>query len=93
MTGLNLKRMDNHQFTTLLNGCIATKEWLTKGIYDARAKDYSNPFRKMVYESIGEMNTVLGKLEENSFIKEQVAELKEFKTGIAALKKKFKLKA
>lgn len=93
MTGLNLKRMDSHQFTTLLNGCIATKEWLTKGIYDARAKDYSNPFRKMVYESIGEMNTVLGKLEENSFIKEQVAELKEFKTGIAALKKKFKLKA
>lgn len=93
MTGQNLKRMDSHQFTTLLNGCIATKEWLTKGIYDARAKDYSNPFRKMVYESIGEMNTVLGKLEENSFIKEQVAELKEFKTGIAALKKKFKLKA
>lgn len=93
ITGLNLKRLDSHQFTNLLNGCIATKEWLTKGIYDARAKDYHNPFRKMVYESIGEMNAVLGKLEENSFIKEQIAELKEFKTGIAALKKKFKRKA
>lgn len=93
ITGMNLKRLDSHQFNNLLNGCIATKEWLTKGIYDARAKDYHNPFRKMVYESVGEMNTVLGKLEENSFIKEQIAELKEFKTGIAALKKKYKLKA
>jgi len=93
ITGINLKRLDNHQFSNLLNQAIATKEWLTKGIYDARAKDYTNPYRKMVYESIGEMNEVLGKLEENSFIKQQIEELKQFKTGITALKKKFKLKS
>eukprot|EP01136_Pigoraptor_vietnamica_P042417 Opistho-1_new@16575 len=93
ITGMNLKKMDSHQFTNLLNRAVVTKEWLTKGIYDARAKDYTNPYRKMVYESIGEMNEVLGKLEENSFIKQQIQELKEFKTGITALKKKFKLKS
>ncbi|MES2005240.1 MAG: DUF4954 family protein [Bacteroidota bacterium] len=92
ITGINLKKIDTHQFSSLLNGVIATKEWLTKGIYDSRAKDYSNPYRKMVYESIGEMNEVLGKLEENSFIKQQVAELKTFKTEVSSLKKKFKLK-
>jgi carbonic anhydrase/acetyltransferase-like protein (isoleucine patch superfamily) len=92
ITGINLKKMDSNQFANLLNAVVVTKEWMTKGIYDARAKDYTNPFRKMVYESMGEMNAVLGKLEENSFIKQQVEELKVFKTSIASLKKKFKIK-
>ncbi len=91
ITGINLKKMDAHQFTGLLSGMVATKEWITKGIYDSRAKDYTNPYRKMVYESIGEMNEVVGKLEENSFIKQQIAELQAFKKEIQSLKKKFKL--
>lgn len=89
ITGIQLRKIDSHQLNTLLDGLVITKEWITKGIYDSRAKDYSNPFRKMVYESIGEMNEVVGKLEDNSFIKQQVAELKQFKIEIASLKKKF----
>ncbi len=91
ITGINLRKLDAHQLTNLLNGMVATKEWLTKGIYDSRAKDYTSPYRKMVYESIGEMNEVLGKLEENSFIKQQIAELQLFKKEILSLKKKYKL--
>ncbi|MDP1812074.1 MAG: DUF4954 family protein [Sediminibacterium sp.] len=87
ITGIRLKKMDAHQFTNLLNSVVATKEWLTKGIHDSRAKDYKNPYRKMVYESIGEMNAVIGKPEENSFIKQQIAELHLFKKEIASLKK------
>jgi hypothetical protein len=71
----------------LFNSAIATMEWITKGIHDSRAKDYSNPFRKMVYESFAEMNEVVGKLEDNSFIKEQIMELKSFKKEISSLKK------
>lgn len=89
ITGIRLKKMTAQQFSNLLNGAVATKEWLTKGIHDARAKDYNSPYRKMVYESIGEMNEVLGKLEENSFIKEQIKELQAFKKEIQQLKKKF----
>ena len=92
ITGVNLKKIDANQLSTLFNSVVATKEWMTKGIYDSRSKDYSNPYRKMVYESVGEMNAVLGKLEENSFIKQQVEELKVFKAQIASLKKKFKIK-
>ncbi len=87
ITGIRLKKMDTHQFTNLLTSVVATKEWLTKGIHDSRAKDYKNPYRKMVYESIGEMNAVVGKPEENSFIKQQIAELHLFKKEIASLKK------
>ncbi|MEO8173897.1 MAG: DUF4954 family protein [Sediminibacterium sp.] len=92
ITGINFKKMDAHQFNNLLNGVVATREWITKGINDSRAKDYTNPYRKMVYESVGEMNAVLGKLEENSFINQQVKELQTFKNSINSLKKKFKLK-
>jgi hypothetical protein len=91
ITGISLKKMDIHQFHSLLDAAIVTKEWMTKGIYDSRAKDYANPFRKMVYESFAEMNTVLGKLEDNSFIKHQVTELQAFKKEIASIRKKFKL--
>ena len=44
---------------------------MVKGIYESRAKDYSNPFRKMVYETEKEMENVIGKLGENIFIRQQ----------------------
>ena len=62
ITGINLQKITPDQFNNLLNAAIATKEWMTKGISDSRAKDYHNPFRKMVYENFAEMNEVLGKL-------------------------------
>jgi hypothetical protein len=84
------------QFTTtlfkeLLQKAIATKEWMCKGIYDSRAKDYSNPFRKMVYETNAEMNNVIGKLEDNSFIQEQLAALDAFKKQVKTATKKLSL--
>jgi hypothetical protein len=72
ITGTPVKKMTAHQFNSHLSSVIATREWMTKGMYDSRAKDYSNPFRKMVYENTEEMNAVVGKLEDNSFIKLQV---------------------
>ena len=92
ISGIPLATIDAHQLQVLLNNYISTKEWMTKGISDSRAKDYSNPYRKMVYESFAEMNTVVGKLEDNSFIKEQVANLAATKKDIIAIKKKFSLK-
>lgn len=86
---ISLKKINKQQFNSLLDAMISTKEWMAKGIYDSKAKDYSNPYRKMVYDTTAEMNAVIGKLEDNSFIKDQVAELKVYKKEIAALKKQF----
>ncbi len=52
---------------------------MTKNIYESRAKDYENPFRKMVYASEEEMSAVVGKLEENTFIQQQQQALVIFK--------------
>jgi hypothetical protein len=74
----------------LLQQALGTKAWMCKGIYDSRAKDYSNPFRKMVYDNNREMNKVLGKLEDNSFIQQQFADLEAMKKQVKAVLKKIK---
>ena len=78
-------------FKKLLEQALDTRAWICKGIYDSRAKDYSNPFRKMVYETNEEMNKVIGKLEETSFIQDQMAELDTLKKQVKAVVKKMKL--
>ena len=75
----------------LLQQFVVTRSWMCKGIYDSRAKDYSNPFRKMVYETNAEMNKVLGRLEENSFIQQQIGALDELKKEVKSVVRKLKL--
>jgi hypothetical protein len=76
-------------FVSLLKKSVDTKTWMSKGIYESRAKDYNNPFRKMVYESQDEMNAVVGKIEDNHFIQHQFKELEEFKKTVKGLVQKF----
>lgn len=78
-------------FKDLLLNAVRIKEWLTKGIYDSREKDYTNPFRLMVFDTKEEMEKVWGKLEDNSFITLQKKELKDFKKTVNRLVTDFKL--
>jgi hypothetical protein len=84
---INLKKADSQFFETLADQAVFTKEWMTQGIYDSRAKDYQNQFRKMVYSSKAEMDEVVGKLEDNSFIHQQQEELARMKREIKSFKK------
>jgi hypothetical protein len=78
-------------FKTLLQQAIATQEWMCKGIYSSREKDYTSSFRKMVYDTNEEMNKVTGRLEDNSFIQQKMAELDGFKKDVKAMIRKLKL--
>ena len=78
-------------FKQLLQQALDTKEWMCKGIYTSRAKDYSNPFKKMVYDTNEEMNKVVGRLEDNSFIQQQMGELEEMKKLVRSVARKLKL--
>jgi len=88
ISNISLKKLSKSQLETWIQQMIATKTWMTKGIYESRAKDYKNPFRKMVYETNTEMDKVLGKLEDNSFINDQLVALKFFKKEMSLLLKK-----
>ena len=78
-------------FKQLLQQAQDTMEWMCKGIHDSRAKDYSNPFRKMVYDTNEEMNKVIGRLEDNSFIQQQYAQLDEMKKQVKLITKQLRL--
>ncbi len=72
-------------FKKLLEEAITTKGWLTAGIYESRSKDYTSPFRKMVYETTAEMEKVIGRLEDNHFIGMQQKELASFTKSVKKL--------
>lgn len=88
---LQPKKFDKKVFKTFLDQSVATREWMIKAIYDSRAKDFHNDFRKMVYTSQKQMDKVLGKLNDNSFIKQQEEEFRLFKKQVARLVQRFKL--
>jgi hypothetical protein len=83
--GIDIRKAGAPALRNLLLQSIGTREWMTKGIYDSRAKDYSNEFRQMVYSGMEEMNQVIGKLEDNSFIKQEMDNLKNYKSQINKL--------
>lgn len=90
--GIHLKKADAATIKSLLQQTITTKEWMVKGIYEARARDYRNPFRKMVYETTEAMNKVLGKLSDNTFIIQEKAVLEDYKKTIGRLTRKWSAK-
>ena len=86
---LTSRKFDKKLFKNLLDQAVTTREWMTKAIYDSRAKDFHNDFRQMVYTSQKQMDKVLGKLDENSFIKQQVDEFRQFKKQVNSIIQSF----
>ena len=91
VSGVSLHKLSAAQFHELLQQSVQTKKWMFKNIYESRAKDYNNPFRMMVYNTTEEMNSVIGKLEDNTFIKKEKQELVAYKKRIDHLSVKLKL--
>ncbi|MDI3321567.1 DUF4954 family protein [Pinibacter soli] len=85
--GIGFKKNIRELLPAILNRSVETKEWMTKGILDSRAKDYKNPFKKMVYDNDKEMDAVVGSLKDNSFIKQETEALKSYKETIKKLAK------
>ena len=77
-------------FLQLLQEALATKEWMYKGIIASRAKDYTNPFRTMMYETEKEMEKVIGQLGDNDFIQQEQTALNHFATAINTVTERFR---
>ncbi len=89
--GVNLAADGKEALKALLLQSLATKEQLSHNIFDSRAKDYSNPFRKMVYGNEEEMNRVIGRLEDNSFIQQEKESLEKYRQTVESIVAKFGL--
>jgi hypothetical protein len=88
--GIDRRKMDKEWLITLLWEAVKTKSWMVEGIYTSREKDYSNPFREMVYASENEMEAVIGRLEDNSFIAQETKNLELFSLQVETLTKRLK---
>jgi hypothetical protein len=89
--GPNIRRAGKPAFRELLQRGADIRDWMTEGIYASRAKDYSNPFRQMVYDSQQEMDTVVGALKDNGFIKQEREAAKAWRREVDRLIRKFAL--
>lgn len=88
---ITAKQFTPDLFKSLLERSITTRAGMADGIYKSRAKDYTNPFRKMVYKTQEEMNTIMGKLEDNQFIQDKLKELDIYKKNVKGIMRKMKL--
>jgi len=66
---------------------LETRHWIEKQIFESRAKDYRNHFKKATFRNHAEMEQVLGKPEDNPFIrivKEEGISFKEMINRVSA---------
>jgi NDP-sugar pyrophosphorylase family protein len=85
---LSISGLTKKVFTEWIKEIKNTKQWMVDSIESSRKKDYTNPFRKMMYDTQEELDEVLGKFDDNVFIKDQKAELKVFNKNLNSFIKK-----
>jgi len=68
-----------------LEESVTTKQWICHEILKTREKDYQNAFRSMVYENEEERDVVVGKLDDNTFIRQQDEEYRQYVRAVEAL--------
>ncbi|MFT4095031.1 MAG: DUF4954 family protein [Niabella sp.] len=81
----DISQIDTAFLKKLFSDTLEIKEWMTRGVYESKQKDYKNEFKNMVYDSKEEMESVLGAFANNSFIISQNEESASFKTRVEAL--------
>jgi hypothetical protein len=82
--------LDTETLATLVKELVSLKTAITRGIRTSRAKDYKNPFRRMLYDTDTEMEQVIGPLEDNSFIQQEEKALTTYVGKIRALARALK---
>jgi hypothetical protein len=91
VSGFTLNKKNQEGFIRLLQESIEIKKWMVDNIFQSREKDYSNPFRLMVYDSPEEMNKVVGTLKDNPFIQQERDGLNTYKKIVSGILKKFRI--
>ncbi len=86
--GLKKRSFNEEKIEELLAEHLQTTEKVYEGIVASREKDMTNPFRTMVFDDKEEQEAVIGKLEDNSFIKQKDIERKELRRSIEVITKR-----
>jgi NDP-sugar pyrophosphorylase family protein len=72
-------------FAKELAGLLETRRWISSQIYETRAKDYRNTFKRATFRGIEEMERVLGRAEDNAFVRLERTECARFEALVARI--------
>ncbi len=75
---LSFSDLSSSKINAYIQESVQTKKWICKEILKTRTKDYANAFKQMVFENQEEMEKVMGKLEDNTFIQQQNSEYQQY---------------
>ncbi|HVO74382.1 MAG TPA: DUF4954 family protein [Ignavibacteriaceae bacterium] len=88
LCGLNCSAgLTKDQWISALDKGAKIQEFISEQVYISRKKDYDNKFRKATFRNIDEMTAAIGKIDDNSFVKQVRQETREFKELISEIKK------
>lgn len=63
------KKISTEQWNIFLDEAVQTRTYIEEQVYVTKRKDYTNFFREITYRNTAERDAVLGKVEDNAFIK------------------------
>lgn len=75
---LQTKEIEKEMFIDVLKKSIDIQKFICNEVYNSRKKDYENHIRNVTFRNEEEKIAVVGKLEENSFVKQIRKETEEF---------------
>jgi NDP-sugar pyrophosphorylase family protein len=84
-TGKELRNLSDEDLKKILEHAKDIASEIYEKAYSSRAKDYSDPFRSMMYENAEEMKQVLGDINENDFLNSLKEDTDQFKAKIDCL--------
>ncbi|MCD4831519.1 MAG: DUF4954 family protein [Anaerohalosphaeraceae bacterium] len=76
------------QWQSALDKVVEIQQLICDQVYASRKKDYDNPFRQATYRNVDEMNSALGTIDDDSFVKQIAKETKAFRKTIEEIKKR-----
>jgi hypothetical protein len=85
LLGRDAAALDAEAWGKILQGAGATFRLIRDSSYASRKKDYDDPFRKMSYDNEAEMTAVLGKFDDNSFLKDISRQTAEYEALFASM--------
>ncbi len=87
INGVSLEDIDRETWSAFLDRADAAREMMAERTHDSRAKDYTEYFRKITFDSGAEMEAVLGTVADNGFVRQMRGEAKAFTREIETVKR------
>ncbi|NLE57401.1 MAG: DUF4954 family protein [Planctomycetes bacterium] len=76
------------QWHAALDRAVQIQNYISEAVFSSRKKDDEDPFRRMVYQTPEEMEAVLGRAEDNSFVRQVREDTQSFITRVEEIRRR-----